>query len=606
MLASSSRISLKRAHTVLSASQRALQPSANRWQRRHASSLQEEFTPSPHLIASRDRIAGFSGDIDAQQALTRTTKARFNLQLTEEAELGHYSNVLEIAAKMKALKIQPDVTTYVALINAAAHHRMWLDAWAILDDMIAVGIQPNTAVFNLLIKACINKQMMFTHLTHIQSQAQNSCTSDYVWQVLRKMDELKVTPDSTTFQQIIVRFTSVDNMELAIQFYHAMKTYQVVPDILTMKALILNVAQAGYPRLALDLIADFEACSLRRLDHTFFMPCLIASAEALYLDGVITCWKQIVHVFNLHPGEGVCLGVLNTAARHGHPDLATDALRVLRSLNIDWEEHHFSPLIEAFCHQKQFMEAIRVLDIMRAEGIEPIPETASALLEALVSTEAIDTVWDIVDEITKEGGKIDVIVLQVLIDASIKLGDLQRAIGTYKSLAEYGATADVIIFNSLLRGCVAASHRDLGNLLLDDMKAAQVKPDDKTYETFIVLCLTQDDYEDAFFYLEEMKTAGFHPGYDVYAKIIRKCLSTDDFRYKIALKEMEEMGHVPRSDLKRLVRRKEEGTKPDDKSQQPVSGTSSQKESTSIDGAALRFIETGGTDGAAHLPREHV
>ncbi|KAG6876645.1 hypothetical protein C0992_012191 [Termitomyces sp. T32_za158] len=564
-------------------------PKTNRWQRSYASTLQEEFIPSPHLIASRERIVGFSGDTDAQQASIRTTKARFNLQLAEEAELGHYSNVLEIAAKMKAHKIKPDITTYVALINAAASHRMWLDAWAIFDDMVAVGIKPNTDVFNRLIKA------------------QNACTSDYLWQVLRKMDELQVTPDSTTFQYIIVRLTSVDNMELAIQFYHSMKTYEVVPDILTMKALVVHVARAGYPRLALDLITDFETRSLRRLDHTFFMPCLIASAEALYLDGVIKCWRQIVHVFNLFPGEGVCLGVLNTAARHGHPDLATDALRVLKSLNIDWQEHHFSPLIEAFCHQKQFQEAIRVLDIMRTEGIDPVPETASALLEALASTEAIDSVWDIADEMVREGRKVDIIVLQVLISASVKHGDLQRAIGAYKSLAEYGATADVVIFNSLLQGCVVASHRDLGNLLLDDMKAAQVKPDDKTYETFILLCLTQDDYEDAFFYLEEMKTAGFHPGYNVYSKIIRKCLTTDDFRYRVALKEMEEMGHVPRSDLKRLMHRKEaEKKKYDDEMRKPGFGTSSREQSANIDGAALRFIETGGTDGAAQLPKEHI
>ncbi|KAG6862243.1 hypothetical protein C0995_002174 [Termitomyces sp. Mi166 len=560
-------------------------PYANRWQRRHASTTQEEFIPSPHLVASRERIHGFTGDTDAQQASTRTTIARFNTWLTEAAENGQYPKALDLAAQMKARKIQPDVTTYVALINAAAYHRMWLDAWAIFDDMMAAGLQPNTAVFNGLIKA------------------QNACTSDYIWEVLRKMDELDVKPDATTFQLIIVRLTSNDNMELAIQFYQTMKTYKIVPNMLTALALIHCVAQAGYPKLAIDLITDFEAYTLRQLDYTFFMPCLIASAEAFYLDGVITCWKQIVHVFNIHPGEGVCLAALDTAARGGHPDLAADVLRVLKTLGIDWQEYHFAPLIEAFCRQMQLREAIRVLDMMRDEGIEPIPETASALLEALTSTEAIDSLWGIADEMLKEGKKVDIIILQVLISASVKLGDLQRAIGAYKSLAEYGATADVTIFNSLLQGCVAASHRDLGNLLLDDMKAIQVKPDEKTYETFIFLCLTQEDYEDAFFYLEEMKSAGFHPEYNVYARIVRKCISTNDFRYKVAFQEMQEMGHMPRSDLKKMVQSKEGGKGSDDQVQPALS---LQTESTSMDGAALRFFETGGTEGAAQLPKEHI
>ncbi|KAG6907662.1 hypothetical protein DXG01_007866 [Tephrocybe rancida] len=556
------------------------------WHRRHASTAaqKEEFQPSEHLISSRKRLPGFTGDTHAQQATTRTSKARFNMRMMEAAEQGRYADVLDIAANMKSEGIQPDLTTYSALMRAADRHRRWLDAWAILDDLLAVGLQPDITIFNYFI------------------QAQSTCTSDYLWKALNKMEELGVMPNATTFAPAITRYIGDNNTELALQCYRAMKTYNVIPDITTTASLIGHVADVGYPRLALDLLADYEKVSVRRMDHTVWVQCLTASTEALYLEGVVLCWKMIVHELNINPGEGVCLAVLDTAARNANPDLATDALRVLKSADIKWEEHHFAPLIDAFCGQNQLKEAIQVLEIMRSQEIEPIPETVSSLLAALSDTETIDSVWVIIDEMVKEGKKIDLSVLQALISASVKLGDLQRAIGAYKSLAEYGATPDLAIFNSLIEACRSASHRDLGNLLLNDMRAANINPDEVTYEKFISLCLTQQDYEDAFFYLEEMKSAGFHPGYNVYAALVKKCLNHGDFRYRIALKEMEEKDFKPGSEIRRLRRAVE--SRPVGKG--VVEERNDLTQRVGIDGSALRFIESGGVEGAAELPKEHA
>ncbi|KAG6842097.1 hypothetical protein C0991_002751 [Blastosporella zonata] len=550
---------------------------AHHLQRRHASTApeEEEFIPSTHLLNSQERLPGFTGNTNAQKTAIKTTKARHQMQLLEAADMGRYGEALHIVSKMKFEGIKPDLLTYSALMTSASYHRQWLDAWAILDDLLAVGLQPDTAIFNALI------------------QAQNACTSDYLWKALAKMEELGVAPNSQTFDPIIRRYILDNNTELAIQFYRAMKPRNIVPDIKIASELIMHVADAGYPRLALDLLVDFEATSVRRFDYTTWAKCLAASAEALYSEGVIFCWNKFVHGLNLNPGEGVCLSVLDTAARNALPDLATDALRILKNLGIKWEEYHYSSLIEAFCGNKQLKEAIEVLDVMRSQGVEPQSETASIFLEALSDLRTIDSVWGFADEMLQEGKSIDITVLQALVSASVKLGDLQRAIGAYKSLAEYGVSANLSIFNSLLRGCVSASHRDLGDRLLEDMKASHIKPDGDTYESFISLCLTQTDYEDAFFYLEEMKSAGFHPRYEIYSKLVKKCISTGDFRYAVAVKEMKEMGYEPRSDITRMLRNTK-GLKKEEGHPSPVA----------IDGSALQFIETGGAEGAAELPTE--
>jgi Pentatricopeptide repeat domain/PPR repeat len=238
------------------------------------------------------------------------------------------------------------------------------------------------------------------------------------------------------------------------------------------------------------------------------------------------------------------MSVLNAAARHGLPDLATDVLRVLKLSGIMWEEYHFAALIEAFCRNNQLKEALITLHIMRANEILPLPGTSVPILDCVkVNVESLDSAWAIIDEMHEARNDVDIDALKVIIQASVLLGDLQRAVGVYKSFSDYGLEPDVTIFNFLLDGCITAQHRQLGDLLLADMKEMQVQPNEETYEKMIQLCLTQEVYEDAFFYLEEMKAAEFVPPQTVYEALVLKCHSMDDSRIDIALEEMRECGY---------------------------------------------------------------
>lgn len=300
---------------------------------------------------------------------------------------------------------------------------------------------------------------------------------------------------------------------------------------------------------------------------------------------------------NITPDEGLCIAVLNTAARHGLPDLASDALRVLKLMGAPWTELHMAPMVEAFCRNDEHTQALMTLNIMRSNGIEPTMETALPLIDIKdEDVGVIDKIMNLLDLMHKDGNPIDITALQVIIRAAVKLGDLQRAMGTYKSYSEYNVQPDRITYNLLLEGCVAAEHRGLGDVLLNDMKAAKVKANQKTYESMIHLCLTQEVYEDAFYYLEEMKAAGFKPPQHVYESLIRKCLTHGDVRWHIAMEEMLEYGYHIFQELRVMID-KERGADLQQHLQDQEPLHSDQKSSdapVTLDGAAQRFIETGG------------
>jgi len=76
------------------------------------------------------------------------------MQMMDTAERGKYYSCLAIAARMKTEGVRPDYSTYSALMQAAAREGAWLDAWAIFDDMLLVGIKPTAAIFNHLLQVC--------------------------------------------------------------------------------------------------------------------------------------------------------------------------------------------------------------------------------------------------------------------------------------------------------------------------------------------------------------------------------------------------------------------------------------------------------------------
>lgn len=243
------------------------------------------------------------------------------------------------------------------------------------------------------------------------------------------------------------------------------------------------------------------------------------------------------------PDEGCCIEVLHTCGRHGLAALASDVLRVLNKMEVHWDEHHFAPIVEAFCRQGDIKEAFGVLELMHNNNVPPTLETASPIFEAISgSTDAVDQAYGYLDDMHKGGRAINIAAYNVVVQACVALLDLQRAIGIYKAAGDLGVTPNLETYNLLFSACITASHRELGDRLLEDMVQAKIKPDARTYERLIFLCLTQPTYEDAFYYLEEMKTRGLHPTQATYEALVRKCFSAGDNRHALALEEMVESG----------------------------------------------------------------
>lgn len=86
----------------------------------------------------------------------------------------------------------------------------------------------------------------------------------------------------TTYGEIMQKFIVDENLEMALQLLKTMSSEKLAPTLETMTSLISLAAEGGHPRLALDLVASFEAAT-RSLPPEVWVRCLQSSARELYV-----------------------------------------------------------------------------------------------------------------------------------------------------------------------------------------------------------------------------------------------------------------------------------------------------------------------------------
>ncbi|WVQ73353.1 hypothetical protein IAR50_002921 [Cryptococcus sp. DSM 104548] len=312
------------------------------------------------------------------------------------------------------------------------------------------------------------------------------------------------------------------------------------PNSATIRHTVRLACEWGHPRLGLQISekAERESTFGYRLDPQSWVHILIASADNQCLYGIETAWERVKTSYT--PDEGLIISILNAAGRWGRPDISSDFLSLLPGPP---QEHHLAPLLEAFCNAGEVPNAFQVLSTIRDAGLVPTLATVQPIVAVLTNTEVIDQAFYTLEDMHSAGQPVDVVALNAVIEASVKIGDLQRARATQMAAGDLGVTCNIDSFNLVLQGCVDSTLRTLGDTLLSEMAAEGITPNASTYEIVIELCATQPSYEDAFYYLEKMKGEGYKPTITVYETLVRKCIKMNDPRWTMVVDEMRDVGH---------------------------------------------------------------
>ncbi|KAJ9093125.1 hypothetical protein QFC19_008468 [Naganishia cerealis] len=411
----------------------------------------------------------------------------------------------------------------------------WKIAWCAWQDARAGGIDLGTRGFELLLQA----STPHPHLTpSLLYHVQNDPT---LYRSITK----------TTYDFLLRAALEKHRFESVLMLVTEMRIRGLNPSEHRMAQIVEMCCEHGATRVALDLAERYEKMEHKTISPAAWANILRVSAEGHFMQGIETAWERLAGSADFLPDEGLCILILNAAARHGNPPLATSVLAKFGELGIEAREYHYAPVLEAFCSTGSLAEALQVLDAMRTHGgVQPTLATAQPLIDSMVSKEDIkwvDAGFDALDALHVKGQRIDVAAFNAVLKAAEEYGDLKRAIVIYRQAESFGVEVDIETFNTLLSACVKAGAKEQGETVLKEMEAALGASckDADTFQHLIDLYLTHYDFEPAFNYLEEMKAARHRPPLSVYENLVKKCWEKSDERFRDVIDEMRLGGYKP-------------------------------------------------------------
>ncbi|GAB5592758.1 hypothetical protein Unana1_07658 [Umbelopsis nana] len=277
-----------------------------------------------------------------------------------------------------------------------------------------------------------------------------------------------------------------------------------------------------------------------------------ALAEELKIAGY--CWEKAVKEYDLIPDHGTLTYLLHLAAKFGSPKLGTQVLETMGNSDMQYAEHHLASLLQAFAMSGDLKGAFSMLQIIDSEGISTRKETALPIVHQLgTSVSAIEKAIQILKDLHAEGKDIHIAGFNGVLYAAARAKQIDMVKYAFSLAPLFKVKVNVDTYNCLLDASIYATDWDYGNEIWSLMKAAKIKPNSTSYSKMVVLCCTQDDYEDCFRYLEEMKYFKYVPPRGCYQTLIRKLANAADDRVHVAIEDMRACGYDVPEQIDRLI-----------------------------------------------------
>ncbi|CAG8951991.1 hypothetical protein HYFRA_00000726 [Hymenoscyphus fraxineus] len=451
---------------------------------------------------------------------------------------GGYQAILDIVEHLIAVRgEQPTALHYEALIyaNADAEQGSVEAVKDLLREMNEEGIGRNSSVYHSVL------QVLAIHPDYLLRN-----------EMLQEMRErwFGLSPDG--WHNLVAGLLRDRQYEMAMDKLDQMHSDEIPVQAWLYDIFLYKLCHAGELDEALQLlIYRFQK------HHQFGTICLTNLAELfmqvifLLYEGTKYIWNLRVSSSYLNPSDGICANVLNLAARYADPILATAAVKRLSSRRTALSSFHFEALLAAYTGAEDLTTAFRILNIMEKAKIKPESASTRPIYTYLSqSPSRPKQAWHVIQDLFTQGHPIHVAAVNVIIEGAIANDSFEEAMGYYKELHKFCAKGpSTETFNIIFQGAEKCENmKSTAMFLVKEMIAAGVKADFLTYDRLILICLKEDDYEDAFRYLDEMIEVGkdkFENGQKGWwmrrgtaGLMVRRCAEKGDERAKLILDQI--------------------------------------------------------------------
>jgi len=268
----------------------------------------------------------------------------------------------------------------------------------------------------------------------------------------------------------------------------------------------------------------------------------LAIYDELKLNGKHTAIKDFSSA--KHSPIDVFAVLVQCAGRAGKTELVEPLLEDMTLAGVDRTLAFYESAMKMLASKKCYKEAMRVCTRLEADGLTPSPTTLSCLINFAVEIGELDRAiafferlsatdmpsiraymtilrvyskhqdWPkslaVLREMQRREAPIDSLVLNVVLSTGVAVDQLDATKAVLKEFADQGI-ADVVSYNTLMKGFAKHMECHRAIQLLNDMCKSSVKPNAITFNTAMDAAVRSSRISDAWSVLARMCEAGLAP-----------------------------------------------------------------------------------------------
>ncbi|KND04481.1 pentatricopeptide repeat domain-containing protein, partial [Spizellomyces punctatus DAOM BR117] len=406
------------------------------------------------------------------------------------------------------------------------------DIGMIMEDMVALGIQPHALDWGRLIVA-------FGRNHDVKG-------------ALRVFDRVRDTmkPDSSCWNGVIEAFVHARDPAGAERWYREMKKTKTSVTEVTLVLMIEVYERARDLKMAekywaimnqrLGIIQKNEnhrdSSAKRPPNLRTFNRLIKLACDRGRMDRAMDLYNSMVKC-GQKPNIGTFTLLLKGYVEKGDVNSAGKVHRLLRYMNVKPDLVFYSLLLSVHAKRGHMREVGRLLNRLYEDGIQPDVGVYNILINGYGRTGRLNNVREFYTAMLNQRLVPDRWTFAALISAHVKAGDVDGAkswfdegLSAWKSGNE-GASLEpsAYAYTSLLDAYGRRGELQLCRQLFSEMLSAGVKPTVATYTALINAHISGNDVQGATRWFQAMQSSGMSPDALLYAVIVRSFAAQNDF-----------------------------------------------------------------------------
>jgi len=409
---------------------------------------------------------------------------------------GSHGEVLKLYERLLEAQLPCDTISFNCIVEAKAMRHSVDEAKATMNQLLD-----------------LNKELKPTHITYAGMLKAYEANGDRLqaFKLFEEMTAKGINPDQMVYNSLVSTYATAKDYKGAEQLFTEMRNRQVVPSRFTYYRYINACFKHKEAERAFRMLCAMEQ-EWRTPDVKSYERMMSSFTSLRHTEGQMRCMQGMIALDPETKPSEVIPRLLQGASEQKNVEKVIAVYKMARQADIKLETYDLVGVMMSMVQGDKPIEAFNVVVQLALDGKRIPQHNLGLLIDSLSKRPAlVDEAYYEIEKVHEAEGRVPIEAVNTVIEASARMGDLDRAFATWAEFERFGLKSDVGTFNSLLHTCVKTREISSARRLLNRMATDEVTHDSLTYQYRTSLSIMQRNERAAAETLQECIERGLKP-----------------------------------------------------------------------------------------------